>query len=231
MPTARALLRLLSRNLSIDGQVNAQQLEAVTGANAYDYTTGKASAISGTDAAAQYAIDSTLLGGLYANRISLISTEQGVGVRMAGDAAASAADFTLSAAGDIQLNNKINAKQAIDIQNSSAQQQKLNIQGGLTANSIAIGDVNAQKFNVDVAGGTLYAASTLDLQSQAFNAISGKIQAKDALKLNANADIALQNTAIDAADLQMKSNAFTAQDSQLKVGSKFKYSNRARLKI
>lgn len=210
------LLRLLSRNLSIDGQVNAQQLEAVTGANAYDYTTGKASAISGTDAAAQYAIDSTLLGGLYANRISLISTEQGVGVRMAGDAAASAADFTLSAAGDIQLNNKINAKQAIDIQNSSAQQHKLNIQGGLTANSIAIGDVNAQKFNVDVAGGTLYAASTLDLQSQAFNANSGKIQAKDVLKLNANADIALQNTAIDAADLQMKSNAFTAQDSQLK---------------
>ncbi|AVH49050.1 MULTISPECIES: hemagglutinin repeat-containing protein [Acinetobacter] len=210
------LLRLLSRNLNIDGQVNAQQLEAVTGANAYDYATGKATAIAGTDAAGQYAIDSTLLGGLYANRISLISTEQGVGVRMAGDAAASAADFTLSAAGDIQLNNKINAKQAIDIQNSSAQQQKLNIQGGLTANSIAIGDVNAQKFNVDVAGGTLYAGSTLDLQSQAFNANSAKIQAKDALKLNANADIALQNTAIDAADLQMKSNAFTAQDSQLK---------------
>lgn len=210
------LLRLLSRNLNIDGQVNAQQLEAVTGANAYDYATGKATAIAGTDAAGQYAIDSTLLGGLYANRISLISTEQGVGVRMAGDAAASAADFTLSAAGDIQLNNKINAKQAIDIQNSSAQQQKLNIQGGLTANSIAIGDVNAQKFNVDVAGGTLYAGSTLDLQSQAFNANSAKIQAKDALKLNANANLALQNTAIDAADLQMKSNAFTAQDSQLK---------------
>lgn len=210
------LLRLLSRNLNIDGQVNAQQLEAVTGANAYDYATGKATAIAGTDAAGQYAIDSTLLGGLYANRISLISTEQGVGVRMAGDAAASAADFTLSAAGDIQLNNKINAKQAIDIQNSSAQQQKLNIQGGLTANSIAIGDVNAQKFNVDVAGGTLYAGSTLDLQSQAFNANSAKIQAKDALKLNANADIALQNTVLDAVDLHVKSNAFNAQDSQLK---------------
>ncbi|WP_333833737.1 hemagglutinin repeat-containing protein [Acinetobacter schindleri] len=210
------LLRLLSRNLNIDGQVNAQQLEAVTGANAYDYATGKATAIAGTDAAGQYAIDSTLLGGLYANRISLISTEQGVGVRMAGDAAASAADFTLSAAGDIQLNNKINAKQAIDIQNSSAQQQKLNIQGGLTANSIAIGDVNAQKFNVDVAGGTLYAGSTLDLQSQAFNANSAKIQVKDALKLNANADIALQNTVLDAVDLHVKSNAFNAQDSQLK---------------
>lgn len=211
-----SLLRLLSRNLNINGQVNAQQLEAVTGANAYDYATAKATAIAGTDAAGQYAIDSTLLGGIYANHISLISTEHGVGVRMAGDAAASAADFTLSAAGDIQLNSKINAKQAINIQNASAQQQKLNIQGGLTANSIAIGDVNAQKFNVDVAGGTLYAGSTLDLQSQAFNANSAKIQAKDALKLNADADIALQNTAIDAADLQMKSNAFTAQDSQLK---------------
>ncbi|RZG64470.1 filamentous hemagglutinin N-terminal domain-containing protein [Acinetobacter bouvetii] len=210
------LLRLLSRNLSIDGQVNAQQLEAVTGANAYDYTTGKASAIAGTGAAAQYAIDSTLLGGLYANRISLISTELGVGVRMAGDAAASAADFTLSAAGDIQLNNKINAKQTINIQNASSQQQKLNIQGGLTANNISIGAANTQKLNVDVAGGTLYAGSALDIQSQAFNANNAKIQAKDTLKVNANSDIALQNTVLDAADLQVKSNAFTAQDSQLK---------------
>lgn len=210
------LLRLLSRNLSIDGQVNAQQLEAVTGANAYDYTTGKATAIAEKGAAAQYAIDSTLLGGLYANRISLISTEQGVGVRMAGDAAASAADFTLSAAGDIQLNNKINAKQTINIQNASSQQQKLNIQGGLTANNISIGAANTQKLNVDVVGGTLYAGSALDIQSQAFNANNAKIQAKDALKVNANADIALQNTVLDAADLQVKSNAFIAQDSQLK---------------
>lgn len=210
------LLRLLSRNLSIDGQVNAQQLEVVTGANAYDYTTGKATAISGAGAAGQYAIDSTLLGGLYANRISLISTEQGVGVRMAGDAAASAADFTLSAAGDIQLNNKINAKQTINIQNASSQQQKLNIQGGLTANNISIGAANTQKLNVDVAGGTLYASSALDIQSQAFNANNAKIQAKDTLKVNVNTDIALQNTVLDAADLQVKSNAFTAQDSQLK---------------
>ena len=210
------LLRLLSRNLSIDGQVNAQQLEAVTGANAYDYTTGKATAIAGAGATAQYAIDSTLLGGLYANRISLISTEQGVGVRMAGDAAASAADFTLSAAGDIQLNNKINAKQTINIQNASSQQQKLNIQGGLTANNISIGAANTQNLNVDVAGGTLYAGSALDIQSQAFNANNAKIQAKDTLKVNANTDIALQNTVLDAADLQVKSNAFTAQDSQLK---------------
>lgn len=210
------LLRLLSRNLNIDGQVNAQQLEAVTGTNAYDYATGKTTAIAGTGTAGQYAIDSTLLGGIYANRISLISTEQGVGVRMAGGAAASAADFTLSAAGDIQLNNKINAKQVINIQNASAQQQKLNIEGALTANSIAIGDANAKKLNVDVAGGTLYASSALDIQSQAFNANNAKIQAKDTLKVNANTDIALQNTVLDAADLQVKSNAFTAQDSQLK---------------
>lgn len=68
----------------------------------------------------------------------------------------------------------------------------------------------------DVAGGTLYAGSALDIQSQAFNANNAKIQAKDTLKVNANTDIALQNTVLDAADLQVKSNAFTAQDSQLK---------------
>ena len=210
------LLRLLSRNLNIDGQVNAQQLEAVTGANAYDYVTGKATAIAGTGTTGQYAIDSTLLGGLYANRISLISTEQGVGVRMAGDAAASIADFTLTAAGNIQLNNQISSKQAIEIQSSSTQQQKLDIQGRLTANNISIGEANGQKLNVDVEGGTLYASSTLDLQSQALNANNAKIQAKDVLKVNANADITLQNTLLDAADLQVKSNTFNAQDAQFK---------------
>lgn len=211
-----SLLRLLSRNLNIDGQVNAQQVEAVTGANAYDYVSGKVTAIAGTDTAGQYAIDSTLLGGLYANRINLISTEQGVGVRMAGDAAASIADFTLSAAGDIQLNNQISSKQAIEIQSTSTQQQKLDIQGSLTANNISIGEANAQKLNVDVEGGTLYAGNTLDLQSQVFNANNAKIQAKDVLKVNANADIALQNTVLDAADLQVKSNTFNALDAQLK---------------
>ena len=205
-----SLLRLLSRSLNVDGQINAQNLQAVAGAHQYDYATGKTAALAGTGAAAQYAIDSTQLGGIYANRISLIATEQGVGVRMAGDAAASAADFTLNAAGEIELKNKISAKQKISIQNHSAQQQSLNIDGALTAANIALGQAGQRNLNVKLNHGTLYAENTIDVQSHSLTAQDAKIQAKSDLNLSSAASASLQDSHIDAGNLTLKSGQLTA---------------------
>lgn len=210
-----SLLRLLSRSLNVDGQINAQNLQAVAGAHQYDYATGKTAALAGTGAAAQYAIDSTQLGGIYANRISLIATEQGVGVRMAGDAAASAADFTLNAAGEIELKNKISAKQKISIQNHSAQQQSLNIDGALTAANIALGQAGQRNLNVKLNHGTLYAENTIDVQSHSLTAQDAKIQAKSDLNLSSAASASLQGSHIDAGNLSLKGGQLTANGTQL----------------
>ena len=210
-----SLLRLLSRSLNVDAQVNAQQLEVVAGANQYDYANGKTTAIAATDAAVQYAIDSTQLGGIYANRIRLIATEQGVGVRMAGDAAASAEDFTLNASGEIELKNKISAKQNINIQNNSAQLQNLNIAGTLTSSNIRMGNAGQNNLNVNLSGGTLYADKAIEVESQSLTADDAKIQAKLDLSLNTSAKMAMHNSLVDAGNLHVSSGEFIASDSLL----------------
>ncbi len=61
---------IITRTLKVDGQVNARSLDVLTGTNAWDYATGSATPIAGSGGAPAYAIDSTALGGIYANRNS-----------------------------------------------------------------------------------------------------------------------------------------------------------------
>ncbi|MCB4358596.1 two-partner secretion domain-containing protein [Quatrionicoccus australiensis] len=110
------IIDLLMRSIRIEGQINGRDLGIVAGANRWDYVTrtvtGQLAAVGSSPV---YAIDTALLGGMYANRIRLLATESGVGVRMAGDVAANAGDFTLSAAGQIELRNKVSAQQNIAV--------------------------------------------------------------------------------------------------------------------
>ena len=108
--SAQQVLDLVTRALRAEAPVNGRDVSVATGLNRWNYTTravdGNAAA---TGATPTYAIDTSALGGMYANRIRLLATEAGVGVRMAGDAAASAGDFTLSAAGRVELQNRVSA--------------------------------------------------------------------------------------------------------------------------
>lgn len=161
--SAQQVLDLVARSIRVEGNINAADLGVVAGANAWDYAARAVTgALAGTDGTPQFAIDSTLLGGMYANRIKIVATEAGVGVRMLGDAAASGSDFTIDAAGRIALQNKVSAERDVRIATTS------NDAAALTATDATLTakrnvDLSAAQGGAILNGGVLTAGNDLGI--------------------------------------------------------------------
>lgn len=137
--TAQQVLDLVAGNLYLDGQINGQDIKIIAGNNGFNYLTRRVDSHNeAPKSPIKYAIDSTALGGMYANRIELVATNVGVGVHMLGDVAASASDFTLTASGKIEMvNNHISAKNDIKIMSDAhgiASQGGIELAGDTTTN-------------------------------------------------------------------------------------------------
>lgn len=100
---------LLARAVQINAKAYAKTLNVVAGSNQVDYNTPNATPIAANGPAPTIAIDVSQLGGMYANRVFLVSSENGVGVANAGDIAAQAGDLTLQANGRLVLSGHTNA--------------------------------------------------------------------------------------------------------------------------
>ncbi|AYB59345.1 hemagglutinin repeat-containing protein [Ralstonia solanacearum] len=106
---------LIARAVSVNASVYANQLNVVAGANQVDRGTLNATPIAGDGAAPANGIDVSQLGGMYANKILLASTEKGVGVSLRGVAAAQAGDLTLTAQGQLVLAGQTSATGNLNI--------------------------------------------------------------------------------------------------------------------
>ncbi|ALL69840.1 Large exoproteins involved in heme utilization or adhesion (plasmid) [Paraburkholderia caribensis MBA4] len=100
---------LLARAVQANAAIYAKNLNVVTGANAVDYGTLAATPIAGSGPAPGVSIDVSNLGGMYANRIVLVGTENGVGVSTKGVLAAQAGDLILTTQGKLVLAGQTNA--------------------------------------------------------------------------------------------------------------------------
>src|SRR3546814_3840623 len=105
----------------IEANINAKALDVVAGVGDWNSDTPTVTARKPKDSAPDYAIDSSALGGMYANRLRLIATEAGAAVRALGDVAATAADFTINAAGKIEFAAQASAQHDIRITSSGNQ--------------------------------------------------------------------------------------------------------------
>ena len=95
---------LITRAVQINADLHAQKLNMVLGRNQVDYPSLVPTTLSPSDGKPDFALDSSVLGGMYSNSIHLIGTEAGVGVRTLGNVASSAGDLSLSADGKLTLN-------------------------------------------------------------------------------------------------------------------------------
>ena len=150
-------LDLITRSLQVNGQLWANNLNVITGANLASYNTLGVQVISGTGNKPTVGIDLALLGGMYANKIKMIGSEAGVGVNSLGTLAAQAGDFILDNQGQITLGGSTNAS------------------GNLTVNS-----------NTSISNsGTIYSQQAAQLASTGTIGNTGIVAAQGNLTLNA----------------------------------------------
>jgi len=154
---------ILARAARINAAIYAQKLDVITGRNevAADLSTIQPlAAASASSAASSVAIDVAQLGGMYANAIRLVGTEQGVGVNQQGTVAAQGGDFTLTATGDIYLSGSTQALGKLAVAT----------QGALSVDGITRGNQSVQLSSAGLTdiGGSVLAARDLDIQAESY---------------------------------------------------------------
>lgn len=164
---------LIARATDINAQLYAKEAEITLGANRVD-AAGKITPIAGTGDAPKVAIDTGALGGMYANRIRLVSSEKGVGVNL-GNLNASVGDMQIDASGKLTLSNATAAGKL------TANAQDIALQGTQQSGSDmtlnADGTLAVQGSRVTSGGNMALASGQLTSESPAQVSSAGNISA------------------------------------------------------
>ena len=185
---------LIARAVQANAAIYANALNVVTGANSVDYASLGATPVAGNGAAPGVSIDVAQLGGMYANRITLVGTENGVGVANAGTIAAQGGDLNLTASGQLvqagqmeasgnvalgagSVNNSgtIYAKQGASVSTAGALQNSglLAAQQDTTVNAGSVASTGALGAGVN-SDGTLGSSGDLTVSASGSLAASGQ---------------------------------------------------------
>ncbi|WP_429068294.1 filamentous hemagglutinin N-terminal domain-containing protein [Aeromonas bestiarum] len=210
----QASVDLIARAVQLNGALHGKEVNVIAGANKVNRQTGEIHAQQGDGAVPEVAIDTAAMGGMYAGKIRLVSTEQGVGVNLA-NAVATQGDLTLDANGKIRLRD---SSAAGNLQVSSRGDLAATgaIHSGGAAHLEAGGELTAQDADIAAKGDATLRAHTQQLQRTKVSS-GGKLalQASDAVVVREGA---LQGETIHATARQLDTlAALTAKDVTLEA--------------
>ncbi|MGN5275824.1 two-partner secretion domain-containing protein [Aeromonas dhakensis] len=210
----QASVDLIARAVQLNGALHGKEVNVIAGANTVNRQTGEIRAQQGDGAVPEVAIDTAAMGGMYAGKIRLVSTEQGVGVNLA-NAVATQGELTLDANGKIRLRDSSSAG---NLQVSS--QGELAVAGAIhsggTAKLAAGGELTAQDADIAAKGDATLQARTQQLQrSKVSSGGTLALQASDALVVREGE---LQGERLHATAQQLDTqSALTAKDVTLQA--------------
>ncbi|ELZ9929170.1 hemagglutinin repeat-containing protein [Cronobacter malonaticus] len=215
-------LSIISRATEVNAAIHARDLNVTAGANRVN-ADGSRTALAGEGSAPVVAVDTGALGGMYANRIRLVSGDKGVGVNL-GNLNARQGDITLDASGKLTVKNSLASGNltakgdnvTLTGEHKTGGTLAVNSRGGVALDHAALASDGAMTLAAD---GTLSAsASTLTSgQSQALN---GKTVTLDnTTRLDAKRDVTLTGGALASqAQISAGGNAQIAGDSLTNSG-------------
>ncbi len=221
-PGAVDLFDIVSRAVTVNGPVFGKDLRVTAGRNQFDYATGDVTSLAATSGTPEYAIDGTALGAMQADRIKIVVTERGAGVRMRGDMAANAGELSLSADGKIALGN-VSGQQGVSISSKAkvtaskvTSKVKVTVQAdqGITLDTVAADDdilLSSGSGLLSVAG-EVNSAANVQMTSSA-DIAAGSVVAGDALTLAAtsgNIAVAGAGKSVGTLTITATSGAITA---------------------
>ncbi|CAH6251257.1 hemagglutinin repeat-containing protein [Pantoea agglomerans] len=189
---------IIARATEINAGIHAKDLNVTLGAN-WVGADGSVTPIAGKGAAPSVAVDTGALGGMYANRIHLVSSENGVGVNL-GNLNARQGDMVLDAQGRLSINNSLTSG-TLNAKGSSIALQGEHKAGGNVA-------LTAQQ-DIALNGATLGSDASLDLNSQGSITLKGSsVKAGQNVRLsgaNLSVDNSSSGSAVDALQLSATS--------------------------
>ncbi|EGT5746599.1 Contact-dependent inhibition of growth factor CdiA, partial [Cronobacter dublinensis subsp. dublinensis] len=193
-------LSIISRATEVNAAIHARDLNVTVGANRVG-ASGSRTAIDGEGPAPVVAVDTGALGGMYANRIRLVSGDKGVGVNL-GNLNARQGDITLDASGRLAVKNSL-ASGTLTAKGDNVTLSGEHKTGGALAVS-SRGDVALRDASLAsdgamtlVADGTLSSAAST-LTSGQSQTLKGKTVTLDnATRVDARNDVTLNGGALD----------------------------------
>ncbi|EKL5871142.1 contact-dependent inhibition toxin CdiA [Escherichia coli] len=227
---------IIARATEVNAALHAKDLTVTAGANRVT-ADGRVSALKGEGDVPKVAVDTGALGGMYARRIHLTSTESGVGVNL-GNLYAREGDIILSSSGKLVLKNSLAGGNTtvtgtdVSLSGDNKAGGNLSVTGttGLTLNqSRLVTDKNlvlSSSGQIVQNGGELTAGQNAMLSAQHLNQTSGTVNAAENVTLTTTGDITLKGRSVAGKILTVSSGSLNnggtlvaGRDATVKTGT------------